>query len=52
MTCPRCGGRAVVVDSRTYPTGEVRRRRKCRRCGFRFSTLEAVVKFEAFTMQK
>lgn len=52
MICPKCGGRAVVVDSRTYPTGEVRRRRKCRRCGFRFSTLEAVVKFEAFTMQK
>ena len=52
MICPKCGGRAVVVDSRTYPTGEVRRRRKCRRCGHRFSTLEAEVKFEAFTMQK
>ena len=52
MICPKCGGRAAVVDSRTYPTGEVRRRRKCRRCGFRFSTLEAEVKFEAFTMQK
>ena len=52
MICPKCGGRAVVVDSRTYPTGEVRRRRECRRCAFRFSTLEAVVEFEAFTMQK
>lgn len=52
MTCPRCGGKAVVVDSRQYPTGEVRRRRKCGRCGHRFSTLEAVVKFETYTMKK
>ena len=52
MICPRCGGRALVGDSRTYQTGVVRRGRKCRRCGFRFSTLEAVVEFEAFTMQK
>lgn len=52
MTCPKCGNKAIVIDSRTYETGEVRRRRKCTRCGFRFSTLEAVVKFEAFTMRK
>lgn len=52
MNCPRCGGKAVVVDSRQYPTGEVRRRRKCGRCGHRFSTLEAIVKFETYTMKK
>lgn len=52
MTCPKCGNKAIVIDSRAYETGEVRRRRKCLRCGFRFSTLEAVVKFETFTMQK
>lgn len=52
MTCPKCGNKAIVIDSRTYATGEVRRRRECTRCGFRFSTLEAVVKFETFTLQK
>lgn len=52
MNCPRCGGKAVVVDSRQYPTGEVRRRRKCGSCGHRFSTLEAIVKFETYTMKK
>ena len=52
MNCPRCGGKAVVVDSRKYPTGEVRRRRKCGSCGHRFSTLEAIVKFETYTMKK
>lgn len=52
MDCPKCKGKAVVIDSRKYKTGEVYRRRRCTGCGCRFSTLEAVVKFETFTIQK
>lgn len=40
MDCPVCGGTAAVVRSRT--DGEtVTRRRECRECGFRFSTVES-----------
>lgn len=52
MNCPKCQSKAVVVDSRKYATGEVRRRRCCTGSGLRFSTLEAVVRFETFTAQK
>lgn len=52
MNCPKCNKKAVVVDSRKYKTGEVYRCRRCVSCGFRFSTIEAVVKFEMFTMRK
>lgn len=39
MDCPVCGGETIVADSRSF--GEfVRRRRRCRECGHRFSTIE------------
>ena len=39
MDCPVCGGSTFVLHSRT--DGEtVTRRRECRECGFRFSTIE------------
>ena len=39
MTCPVCGGRTIVYDSR--PTDDIiNRRRKCIDCEYRFSTVE------------
>lgn len=41
MTCPVCGERTLIYDSRPDESGEsVRRRRKCRVCGYRFTTIE------------
>ncbi len=39
MECPECGGKTVVVESREF-LGAVYRRRKCKKCGFRFQTEE------------
>lgn len=41
MICPRCGeGRAVVKDTRDIDSGEVKRFRKCDKCGYIFHTYE------------
>ena len=37
--CPRCGKRTNVIDSRQAPKGW-RRRRECKKCGFRLTTFE------------
>jgi len=37
--CPLCGGRSEVVDSRRT-VGMQARRRECRNCGYRWSTVE------------
>lgn len=43
MTCPHCGcGRVRTVDSRPYGA-QVLRRKECRSCLERFSTLEIPV---------
>ncbi|HLX77287.1 MAG TPA: transcriptional regulator NrdR [Acidimicrobiales bacterium] len=44
MRCPNCSGTDDhVIDSREADGGEaVRRRRECRRCGFRFTTFERI----------
>lgn len=43
MNCPKCHRDTKVMDSRTSSEGMViRRRRECRRCGFRFSTVEEI----------
>ena len=35
MICPKCGdGRAVVKDTRDVDSGEVKRFRKCDKCGY------------------
>ncbi|MBR5877914.1 MAG: hypothetical protein IKY91_00070 [Akkermansia sp.] len=52
MLCPECKKKAIVIDSRKCPTGEVYRRRVCKSCGHRFSTLECVVKFDNCTLRK
>lgn len=39
MTCPCCGGKTLVVDSRADDES-VRRRRKCVDCRYIFKTIE------------
>lgn len=42
MRCSCCGaGESRVVDTMTHPAGgEIRRRRQCQNCGYRFTTIE------------
>jgi len=41
MRCPSCHqGETDVIDSREAEDGDIRRRRECKRCGFRFTTYE------------
>lgn len=39
MDCPVCGGATVVADSRGAGD-QIKRRRRCRACGYRFNTIE------------
>lgn len=39
MNCPVCGGTTKVVDSRTTCESTYRRR-ECRKCAYRYSTIE------------
>lgn len=39
MTCPQCNGRTEIYDSR-HEDDAVNRKRQCRKCGFRFQTIE------------
>lgn len=41
--CPKCKSETVVPDSRSRSDGGVRRRRRCKGCGFRFTTHEVIV---------
>ena len=43
MACIFCGGSTKVVDSRT-PLKHVLRRRKCRKCGREFRTIEISIR--------
>lgn len=40
MKCPKCGSPTAVLDTRDK--GEWERRRQCKSCGHRFSTVEIV----------
>ena len=40
MKCPKCDNKTEVIDSRLSKHNRVRRRRKCKKCGHRFTTLE------------
>lgn len=44
MKCPACGSSNThVIDTIREPTGGIRRRRTCKECGRRFSTVERIV---------
>lgn len=40
MKCPKCGGHCCVRDTRITDDRQVRRRRHCESCGYRFATME------------
>ena len=40
MRCPRCNTETYVIDSRPTPADEIRRRRQCPECKYRFTTYE------------
>lgn len=40
--CPNCSKRTDVYDSRISHLGQVRRKRSCNSCGFRFATIEVL----------
>lgn len=39
MNCPECGGQTSVIESRPAKNN-IKRRRECRECGYRFTTFE------------
>lgn len=51
MNCPKCRSETRVVDSRMNEDS-IRRRRECRECGHRFSTMEVDVNYYATTMER
>lgn len=40
MNCPKCGAVSGVVSSRHQATGSILRRRCCKQCQYRWSTIE------------
>ena len=40
IPCPKCKVRTDVYDSRINPLGQLRRKRSCHACGWRFATIE------------
>ncbi|MDI3318113.1 MAG: transcriptional regulator NrdR [Bacillota bacterium] len=53
MNCPFCGGPTRVVDSRPSDDGAaIRRRRRCERCGQRFTTYETIEQGPLWVVKK
>lgn len=44
IPCPKCKTRTDVYDSRINPLFQLRRKRICRSCGWRFATIEVTDK--------
>jgi transcriptional regulator NrdR family protein len=40
--CPKCSTDSAVLDSRPKADGVIKRRRKCKGCGYRWSTVEII----------
>ena len=40
--CPKCHADSAVLDSRTKQHGIIRRRRQCKDCKYRWSTVEVL----------
>lgn len=53
MQCPKCSAKDTrVIDSRIGKNGSsVRRRRQCTECGYRFTTLEEIVREGLFVLK-
>jgi len=51
MNCPKCGKDTNTIDSRPCANNEVRRRRKCVNCGYRFTTYEMTAVAKAILEQ-
>lgn len=49
MTCPICGEKTKVVDSRCDDGETVYRRRECKSCHYRFTTEEVEVDLKDYT---
>lgn len=43
MICPNCNGKLRTIDVRDLRSKSVRRRRMCKKCNEKFTTIEAVV---------
>lgn len=53
MHCPKCQSEDIrVVDSRTFRGGTIRRRRECNDCGWRFTTLEEMLRENIFILKR
>lgn len=45
--CPKCNSKTYVIDTRVIgKTGEVRRRKSCLICGYRYSTREILYDYQ------
>lgn len=53
MQCPKCGTKDTrVIDSRVSSSGlAIRRRRSCQKCGYRFSTVEEIVREDLYVLK-
>ena len=53
MKCPQCGSTDThVVDTVREASGSIRRRRACKACGRRFSTLERIVEVAPLVVKR
>lgn len=54
MVCPKCkNSETKVIDSRDAGEGrEIRRRRECEKCTYRFSTLEKLIKTKFLVVKR
>lgn len=54
MVCPKCKHKETkVIDSReTTDNREIRRRRQCTKCGYRFSTIEKLITSNFIVVKK
>ena len=52
MRCVDCNSHeTMVLETRRLPDGKLRRRRGCKECGARFSTVEVPVRFRRKRME-
>jgi len=53
MHCPKCGTKDTrVIDSRVSTSGlAIRRRRSCQACGYRFSTIEEIIREDLYVIK-